>query len=76
MVGDILIRGLPKRTVDGLKARARRHGRSMQAEIIEILDRSSAPVGESLLAWLGKTREPGLRGSAGIAAIRQARDER
>ena len=75
-MGDILIRGVPKGTVDGLKARAKRHGRSMQAEIIDILERSSVPAGDSLIAWLRKTRETGLRAAPGIAAIRQARDDR
>jgi plasmid stability protein len=75
-MGDLLIRGVSKRTVEGLKVRARRHGRSMQAEIIDILDRSSMPAGDALAAWLAKTREPSLRGARGIAAIRRARDER
>ncbi|MBV8067331.1 MAG: Arc family DNA-binding protein [Candidatus Eremiobacteraeota bacterium] len=75
-MGDLLIRGVSKRTVDGLKARARRHGRSMQAEIVDILERSSAPAGDSLAAWLAKARAPGLHAASGIAAIRRARDER
>lgn len=35
---DILVRNLEKETVDRLKARAKRHGRSLQAEVKTILE--------------------------------------
>lgn len=36
---DILVRNLEKETVDELKRLAREHGRSLQAEVKEILER-------------------------------------
>lgn len=41
-MSDILIRGLAARTIDRLKARARRHGRSFQGEAKLILERAAA----------------------------------
>jgi antitoxin FitA len=38
---DILIRGLNKTIINKLKVRAARSGRSLQAEVKEILDRSA-----------------------------------
>lgn len=75
-MGDLLIRNVPKRTLDGLKARARRHKRSLQAEALDLLERSSAAAGDSMVEWLSQVRAPGLRAASGISAIRQARDER
>jgi len=77
IVGNLLIRNVPKRTLDSLKAAAKRHHRSVQAEVLEILNRSSVPAGTAMVEWLNATREPGIRDSkAGMRAIREARDER
>lgn len=38
---DILIRGLDERTIERLKARAKRHGRSLQSEARQILKQAS-----------------------------------
>lgn len=76
-MGDLLIRNVPKRTLDSLKAAAKRHHRSVQAEVLEVLERATVPAGTALLEWLEQTREPRVRdSSAGIRAIREARDER
>lgn len=75
-MGDLLIRNVPKKTLDGLKARARRHGRSVQAEALDLLERSSEPAGASMLEWLSRVREPGMRAASGVKAIREMRDER
>jgi plasmid stability protein len=34
---DVLVRDVPKKVLDGLKKRAKRHGRSLQQELRELL---------------------------------------
>lgn len=72
----MLIRNVPKRTVDALRARARRRGSSLQAEALAALERASAPAGDTLGQWLETVKEPGLEARFGIAGIRNARAER
>lgn len=46
-MAQVLVRNLDKKTVDRLKARARRNGRSLEAELRVILEREAAArVGE------------------------------
>ena len=40
-MADILLRGLTKWTVDRLKSRAKRHGRSLQSELRHIIEREA-----------------------------------
>ena len=40
-MAQVLVRNLEKAIVERLKRRARRHGRSLQAELYEILERAS-----------------------------------
>ncbi|TVQ77499.1 MAG: hypothetical protein EA380_07300 [Phycisphaeraceae bacterium] len=40
-MADILLRGLTKWTVDRLKSRAKRHGRSLQSELRDIIEREA-----------------------------------
>jgi plasmid stability protein len=40
-MAQVLVRNLEAAIVDRLKRRARRHGRSLQAELYEILERAS-----------------------------------
>jgi len=75
-MGDLLIRNVSKSVLDGLKASARRHKRSLQAEALDLLERSKVAAGDSMSEWLSQVRKPGLRAARGIAAIRQARDQR
>jgi plasmid stability protein len=71
-----LIRNVPKKTLDSLKAAAKLHKRSVQAEVLDVLGRAAIPAGTALLEWLKTVREPGIDVAAGIASIRQDRDER
>lgn len=75
-MGDLLIRNVPKRTIDSLKARARRHGRSLQAEVLSLLQQVDIPDGDRMIEWLNSVRQPGLSARPGIDAIRKAREER
>jgi len=40
---DLLVRGVPKDTVDALKKRAQEHGRSLQQEVKMILQAAGEP---------------------------------
>jgi plasmid stability protein len=73
---DLLIRNVPGRVIDALRARARERGRSVQAEALDALQQGLGPVGASLLAWLRTVAEPTIDVEAGLKAIREARDER
>jgi len=75
-MGDILIRNVPTRTLDALRTRARRRGRSVQAEALELLEQATQPVGAALVDWLAERRVPGVEVRAAITAIREARDAR
>ncbi|HEY3317615.1 MAG TPA: hypothetical protein VGK50_04260 [Coriobacteriia bacterium] len=73
---DFLIRGLDKTTMDALRARAEKNGRSLQAEIKDALKRSvkmtreeSIAASERLLAKFG-----GKKLSGSTEAIREFRD--
>ena len=47
-MADILVRGLDPKTVKTLKAKARRHGRSLQSEVKRLLERSAGAGNEEL----------------------------
>lgn len=51
---DILVRGLDAKSVRRLKARARRRGRSLQAEVKMLLERAAASRNEQVAAVLDK----------------------
>jgi plasmid stability protein len=75
-MADLLIRNVPATTLAVLKDRAKLRGRSVQAEALEALTAGARPTGKDLVAWL-KTIRPAVGDpDAGIAAIREARDER
>lgn len=75
-MSDILIRGLDARAVKRLKARARRHGRSLQSEARLVLEQAAeadpAEVAAIFARW--KKRLAGRRFSGGVKLIRQDRD--
>ncbi len=75
-MSDLLIRNVPAATLEALKARAQRRGRSVQAEALELLDQVRLPAGTMLVDWLRKHRTGRVDAQAAIAAIREARDER
>ncbi|MBI2908255.1 MAG: hypothetical protein HYX92_11460 [Chloroflexi bacterium] len=37
-MADILVRDVPEKTLEALKARARRHRRSLQQELVQVLE--------------------------------------
>jgi plasmid stability protein len=49
---DILVRGLDRKALLQLKARARRHGRSLQAEAKMLLERAAASRSEQIAGAL------------------------
>ena len=75
-VADLLIRNVPVQTLATLKERAKRRGRSVQAEALEALTIGARPAGRDLVAWLKTVRPIGAKPELGTAAIREARDER
>jgi plasmid stability protein len=75
---DVLVRGLDDEVLRQLKASAKAHGRSLQAEIHEVLGRASArtlaETGRLSAQWFKR-----LRGSAqsdSTTSIREDRDAR
>jgi len=76
-MGDLLLRNVPPKTLDALKARARSQKRSVQAEALELLERGVATtVGASVLAWAQTVRDPDVDFEPAVRFVREMRDER
>jgi plasmid stability protein len=76
IMGDMLIRNVPEVTVARLKARAKRHGRSLQAEALAALQAEGPYSGTALLKELHRLREQGqwdFDVEAALAALREDR---
>lgn len=58
-MASITIRDLPKEVIEGLKQQARRHGRSMEAEVRELL--TQQVLDRRLVMDIIEQRRPGLR---------------
>jgi plasmid stability protein len=73
---DILVRGLDDETLKRLKARARRHGRSLQGEAKSVLEQAAGMNAEDVAAMLDgwKKRFAGRRFADSAALIREDRD--
>ena len=73
---DILVRGLDEETVKRLKARARRHGRSLQGEAKLVLEQAAGMGAEEVAAMLDgwKSRFAGRRFADSAALIREDRE--
>lgn len=73
---DILIRGLDEETLRRLKARARRHGRSLQGEAKMLLEQAAGAGPEELAAMLDgwKERFAGRQMGDSAAIISEDRD--
>jgi len=73
---DILIRGLDEETLQRLKARAKRNGRSLQAEAKRVLqsaaDQSMAEALETARQWREKFKD--RRFSDSVEMIREDRE--
>jgi plasmid stability protein len=75
-MGDILIRNVPEVTVARLKARAKRHGRSLQAEALAALQAEGPYSGTAFVNELNRLREQGALNfdvDEALAALREDR---
>jgi plasmid stability protein len=75
-MGDILIRNVPDATVARLKTRAKRNGRSLQAEALAALQAEGPYSGTALVNELDRLRERGqlnFNVDAALAALREDR---
>jgi plasmid stability protein len=71
---DLLIRNVPPQTLAAVKARAKRHGRSLQAEALDALNQAAGPAGRRLVAWLKSIRDGNIDVKAAIKTLREDRD--
>ena len=74
-MADILVRGLDARAVKRLKARAKRHGRSLQSEARLLLERAAGAGSEDIAAMLDGWRRhfAGRRFGSSARLIREDR---
>jgi len=75
-MGDILIRKVPEATVARLKARAKRNGRSLQAEALAALEAGGRHSGDAFLDELARLRASKkirFDVTAALAALREDR---
>jgi plasmid stability protein len=72
---DILIRGLEPETIRRLKARAKRHGRSLQGEAKLLVEQATGAGGQHVAAMLERWQErfAGRRFSSSARLIREDR---
>lgn len=56
-MGNLLIRNVPEEIVNRLKSRARKHGRSLQQELIRILNEHTSESQEEILAKIRERRQ-------------------
>jgi plasmid stability protein len=76
-MAQVIVRNLEPKTVALLKARAKRHGRSLEAELRWILAASvAAGADEEFVSWVREHRLPGTPDFDAAEAIRTARDAR
>ena len=75
-MSDILIRGLDKPTFERLRARARRHGRSLQSEARFVLKQAAGAQPEEVASILAgwKKRFAGRRFAGSAKLIREDRE--
>ncbi len=72
---DILIRGLEPETIRRLKARAKRHGRSLQSEAKLLVEQATGAGGQRVAAMLDRWQRhfAGQRFSGSARLIREDR---
>jgi plasmid stability protein len=75
-MSDILVRGLDAETIRRLKARARRHGRSLQGEAKLLLERAAGAGPEEIATMFDgwDKRLDGRKLAPGVDLIREDRD--
>jgi hypothetical protein len=76
-MAQVIIRNLDPETVEALKARAKRNGRSLEAELRDVLTQSArVTANEEFLEWVERNRLPGVAGLDVVELIREGREER
>jgi hypothetical protein len=76
-MAQVIIRNLDPETVEALKARAKRNGRSLEAELREVLsERVARDAREEFLDWVDRHRLPAVPGLDIVELIHEAREER
>jgi antitoxin FitA len=76
IMAQVIIRNLDPNIVEALKARAKRHERSLEAELRETLTQSVVRDREDFLNWVDRHRIPGGPDVDVVALIHQGREER
>jgi plasmid stability protein len=77
IMAQVIIRNLDAKTVALLKARAKRNGRSLEAELRSTLAQSvAADDGDAFMAWVREHRGPKTPGLDIVEVIRSGREER
>ena len=72
---DILIRGLNSKVLNRLKARAKRHGRSLQGEARQLLEQAAGDGPEQITALLDDWKRR-LAGRRFISSAKLLREDR
>jgi len=73
---DVLIRNVPPSTVAELKRRAKRHGRSLQAEALAALEAGGRCTGDAFVSELEHLRSEGKLNFDAGAALQALREDR
>jgi plasmid stability protein len=77
-MGQVLIRGVDEAVIQSLKARAAEHGRSLEAELRQVLTDAARKPRAALAAELAEIRALTPKGPRILAEdlVREGRDER
>jgi antitoxin FitA len=77
IMAQVIIRNLDAKTVEALKARAKRNGRSLEAELRDVLTQSVVrEARDEFLEWVDEHRLPGVPGLDIVELVREGREER
>ena len=76
-MAQVIIRNLDPETVDSLKARAKRNGRSLEAELRQVLTQSAAQnQKDEFMSWLRENRPAAPPAGDVVETILRDREER
>lgn len=76
-MSDLSIKNVPEDMLERLRDRARRHHRSLQGELLTILEEATAPEKLSLADLVRRVEQRGLRtGDESTGMVRDDRDAR
>jgi plasmid stability protein len=77
-LGQVLIRGVDDAVILSLKERAAKHGRSLEAELRQVLTEAARPSRAQLIKELAEIRAmtPRVPGPLAEDLVREGRDER